>query len=252
MCVFTCIDISIYHIHVHAYMYIYKHIYIYAYIYIYIYIDLYEDVNFNENILTDLVEKSNKIFSCLCSRKLISEKELKYFTYSFKKATNLGKLYFLPKIHKPLSSVPGRPVTSNCGTPTEKISEFLDHILKPVMQESWSYIKDSGDFLKKVKHLGPIPDGAILVTADVVGLYPSIPHKAGLEALRRRLNKRETFEIPTEDIVQMAEFVLKNNFFEFNREVKRQKSGTAIGTKFAPPYACIFMDEEETEFLKSQ
>ena len=91
-----------------------------------------------------------------------------------------------------------------------------------------------------------------MVTADVVGLYPSIPHKAGLEALRRRLNKRETFEIPTEDIVQMAEFVLKNNFFEFNREVKRQKSGTAIGTKFAPPYACIFMDEVETEFLKSQ
>ena len=75
-------------------------------------------------------------------------------------------------------------------------------------------IKDCGDFLKKVKHLGPIPDEAILVKADVVGLYPSIPHKAGLEALRRRLNKRETFEIPTEDIVQMTEFVLKNNFFE--------------------------------------
>ena len=50
----------------------------------------------------------------------------------------------------------------------------------------------------------------------------------------------------------MAEFVLKNNFFEFNGEVKRQKSGTAIGTKFAPPYAGIFMDEIETEFLKSQ
>ena len=50
----------------------------------------------------------------------------------------------------------------------------------------------------------------------------------------------------------MADFVLKNNFFEFNGEVKRQKCGTAIGTKFAPPYACIFMDEVETEFLKSQ
>ena len=50
----------------------------------------------------------------------------------------------------------------------------------------------------------------------------------------------------------MADFVLKNNFSEFNGEVKQQKSGTAIGTKFAPPYACIFMDEVETEFLKSQ
>ena len=50
----------------------------------------------------------------------------------------------------------------------------------------------------------------------------------------------------------MVEFVLKNNFFEFNDGVKRQKSGTAIGTNFAPPYACIFIDEVETEFLKSE
>ena len=106
--------------------------------------------------------------------------------------------------------------------------------------------------MKKVKHLGQIPDGAILVTADVAGLFRSIPHKAGLEALKKRLNERGTFEIPTEDIVQMAEFVLKRIFFKFNGEVKRQKSSRAVATKFAPPYACIFMDKVETEFLKSQ
>ena len=97
-----------------------------------------------------------------------------------------------------------------------------------------------------------VPNGAILVAADVACLYPSIPYKNGLQTLRRRLNERETSEIATEYILHIAEFVLKNNFFEFNGEVKRQKSGTAIGTKFSPPYACIFMDEVETEFLKSQ
>ena len=50
----------------------------------------------------------------------------------------------------------------------------------------------------------------------------------------------------------MADFVLKNSFFEFNGEMKRQKSGTAIGTKFAPPYACIVLDAVETEVLASQ
>ena len=107
--------------------------------------------------------------------------------------------------------------------------------------------------MKKVKYLGQIPDRAILVTGDMLGLYPSITHKGGLEAQRRRPTKRETSEIPTEDIVQMAEFVLINNFFfEFYGEVKRRKSGTAIGTKFTPPYACIFMDEVEKDFLKIQ
>ena len=72
----------------------------------------------------------------------------------------------------------------------EKVSEFLDHQLKPVMQEEKSYIKDSGDFIARLKTLGKIPKGALLVTADVVGLYPSIPHKDGLKALRKRLRKR--------------------------------------------------------------
>ena len=57
----------------------------------------------------------------------ITEKELKYFSIEFKKATNLGKLYLLPKIHKRMFDV---PVISNCGTPTKKVSEFLDHVLK--------------------------------------------------------------------------------------------------------------------------
>ena len=87
--------------------------------------------------------------------------------------------------------MPGRPVISNCGTPTEKISEFLDTQLKPIMQKSWSYIKDSGDFIRKIKNLTDIPEGAILVTADVVSLYPSIPHQAGLEALKKALDERK-------------------------------------------------------------
>ena len=49
----------------------------------------------------------------------------------------------------------------------------------------------------------------------------------------------------------MTEFVLKNNYFEFNDKVKQQLSGTAISTKFAPPYNCIFMNQFETEFLES-
>ena len=58
--------------------------------------------------------------------------------------------------------------------------------------------------------------------------------------------------IPTEDQVKMAESVLKNNYFEFNSSFKHQISGTAIGTKFAPPCACIFMDYIEREFLKNE
>ena len=146
--------------------------------------NVYKSVEFKDKILSELVEKSNHFFKSLKARGIISEKELQHFTYKYKKTTSLGKMYLLPKIHKRLYDVPGRPVISNCGTPTEKVSEFLDHHLKPVMQEGDSYIKDTGDFLNKIKNINAIPKNAILVTADVVGLYPSIPHQAGLKALR--------------------------------------------------------------------
>ena len=92
----------------------------------------------------------------LKAKRKISDKQLKYLTYQYKKVTNLGKLYLLPKIHKGLAYVPRRSVISNCSTPTEKASEFLDHHLKPVMQKGKSYVKDSGDFINKIKELQSI------------------------------------------------------------------------------------------------
>ena len=57
---------------------------------------------------------------------------------------------------------------------------------------------------------------------------------------------------PTEELVKMAEVFLRNNYFQFNSNLKHQISGTAIGTKFAPPYACIYMDYIKNQFLKNE
>ena len=120
------------------------------------------------------------------------------------------------------------------------------------MQEGESYNKGTGDFLNKIKNINVIPENAILITVDVVGLYTSIPHQAGLEVLREALDKSKTHKVPKGKLVKMAEFVLKNNYFKFSDKVYQQISGIAAGTKFAPPYACIFMDQVESKFLQTQ
>ena len=99
---------------------------------------IYKDDTFNKKIIPNLTEKSNKIFENLKRRGFISEKQLKYFGFDFKNSCNLGKFYFLPKIHKRLLNVPGRPAISNGGTPTEKVSEFLDNHLQPIMRKGLS------------------------------------------------------------------------------------------------------------------
>ena len=73
-----------------------------------------------------MADSNNELLQNLKRKGSITEKALKYFTIDFQKATNLGELYLLPKIHKPLESVPSRPVISNCGKSTERVSEFLD------------------------------------------------------------------------------------------------------------------------------
>ena len=94
----------------------------------------YEKIRITEKDQVELVGKSKKLFSNLKRKNVTTENENNYFRFNFKKATNLDKLYLLPKIHKSLCKVPRQPVISNCGTPTEKVSEFLDHHLQPIMK----------------------------------------------------------------------------------------------------------------------
>ena len=80
---------------------------------------VYKDVNFDKDLIFNLTGKSNRLFESLKHRQLITVKEFKYFRFEFKKTCNLRKLYLLPKIHKRLSNVHGRPVISTCRAPTE-------------------------------------------------------------------------------------------------------------------------------------
>ena len=102
---------------------------------------VYKNISDSKGLILKLTKRSNKTFESLKWRGFISEKQLKYFSFDFKKACKLGKLYLLPKIHNRMFSVPGRPVISNRGTPTEKVSEFLDSHLQPIMRKGLSISK---------------------------------------------------------------------------------------------------------------
>ena len=156
--------------------------------------------------------------------------------------------YLLPKTHKSLHDVPSRPVISNCCFYTENISSFLADHLQPLAQRIKSYIKDTNHFLNKIKKIGKLPGGAILCAMDVVGLYPNIPHGEGLASLYKFLENRENKKISSDTLAELAETVLKK-IFEFDEKTFKQKRGTAIGIKFAPLYAILYMADLEENLL---
>ena len=81
----------------------------------------------------------------------------------------------------------------------------------PIIRNGNSYIRDSR--LEKIKSIRPLPDNAKLVTPDVMGLYTSIPHSAGLNSLKKALENRVNKQRHISDLVKMVRFVLSNNYF---------------------------------------
>jgi hypothetical protein len=158
-----------------------------------------------------------------------------------------GRFYCLPKIHKP--GVPGRPVCSCSGSLCENSSIIIDWFLKPLLPSIPSYLRDSYDFLDRLRSYGPLPADSLLVTLDVVALYPSIPHQDGLAALRSFLSDSRFDSKFVDGIVELSQFVLQHNFFEFDNRFYLQTKGTAIGTTMAVVYSVIFMHVFETNAL---
>ena len=87
-----------------------------------------------------------------------------------------------------------KPSTSNSTVssndhPTEILSQFVDYYLQPLIKPTNSFIKDTTDFLTKLKQLGHLPNNAFGVTLDVSSPY-DISHNEGIDARRHFLNTK--------------------------------------------------------------
>lgn len=158
-----------------------------------------------------------------------------------------GRFYLLPKIHK--LNNPGRPIVSGIGTVTEKISSYVDNIIREIPPTFPSYIKDTTHFLNEITDL-TLPDNSLLVTLDVASLYTNIPHAGGIESVISAYENSDCDKpVDSNTLSKLLRLILELNNFEFNDQHYVQVSGTSMGTKIGPNYANIFMGTLETKFL---
>ena len=87
-----------------------------------------------------------------------------------------------PKIHK--ERIPGRPVISSVNCLNSKISEYIDYHLQPIVIEIPSYIKDTSDFLLRLKPITEVPENFYLGILDVKSLYTSTLNSEGIKAVK--------------------------------------------------------------------
>jgi hypothetical protein len=95
-----------------------------------------------------------------------------------------------------------------------------------------------------------VPPNALLVTIDVESLYTNINNVEGLGAVAESFRNNPNPERSDEHILELLQLCLENNDFEFNDQWFLQISGTAMGKKFAPNYANLFLAKWEQEALE--
>lgn len=206
-------------------------------------------------IYKDTTPMVKNIVQSLYNKKFINAKQKTYLIGDTEPRAR--KFYMLPKIHKkpeawskPHEIPPGRPIVSDCGSETYHTAEYLDHFLNPLSIVHPSYIKDTYDFIQKIKSIR-VPFEATLFTIDIDSLYTNIDTKEGIQAIKNIFQKNPDPKRPDKEIVQFLEINLSRNDFIFNGEFYLQIKGTAMGKKFAPAYANIFMAEWEASALAS-
>nr|XP_029604681.1 uncharacterized protein LOC115190770 isoform X1 [Salmo trutta] len=167
------------------------------------------------------------------------------------------QFYLLPKIHKPPetwtipSEVPcGRPIVSDCGSESYRIAEYLDYFINPLSRKHQSFIKDTYEFVTKLKEIS-VPQETVFFSIDIDSLYTNIDTNLGLRAIKNIFHKYPDLDRPDGALLQLLELSLIRNDFEFNSNWFLQIHGTAMGKKFAPSYANIYMAEwEQSVFPK--
>ena len=85
----------------------------------------------------------------------------------------------------------------------------IDNHLKLKASQHPSYIKNTYDFIDKIKDV-LIPPNSLLITLDVESMYTNILHERGLESITERFKSSYL----DENVLELLELCLNSNDFD--------------------------------------
>ena len=158
-------------------------------------------------------------------------------------------MYGLPKIHK--KGVQIRPIISAVGTYNYKLVKYLDEVLKPLLNESEWILKDTFDFVNKIKSINPRAD-KFMSSFDVESLFTNIPTNETIEIILNRIYKddiKQFHGLTREDLNKLLVICTQKSHFQFNGEFFDQVDWVAMGSPLGPLFANIFMMDFEEKHM---
>lgn len=208
-----------------------------------------------QNELITLATDRDALAKLLLRDKYISKKDFNNIRNRPPKASSI---YFLPKIHKGIrvdtNTFAGRPILAAMASTTRDFDLFLADLTEPLLRLIPGSLQDTTALINDLESLGTLPEGCFLFSADVVGLYPSIPWDEGIKSATQfyaanfhillheaQINNR--MRPPNPRLFrQMLTLVVKKNILHLqNQQWFHQLSGTAMGCSISVYFANTFM-----------
>lgn len=203
---------------------------------------IYEVIPFDP--LQNCVNSISNSLSNLLKTNNISKK---LYSVLLPKNCKLGSFRLLPKLHKNKFSC--RPIINCRNHPSSNLALFLELILKPLVLNSFSYLKDSQNLIQTTHSL-TLPHDAFLHSCDFESLYTNINSHQCIELLTNYVNvniKCEHFSsLAFKNILELSLF---NNYFVFDYTYFLQKSGIPMGIICGPTLANLFLSILEEKWL---
>ena len=200
-----------------------------------------------EPIFQKNITKIKNILNNMLTQKFIDEDQFKFL--SGPEDIRPRNFYLLPKIHKPQSKWPqpgrmpeGRPIVSDVNSETYRISQYIDSFINPLACQHKTYIKNTYDFLSKIRNF-KVSDSYLLVTGDITALYTNMNLNRTIDCVKNLFTKNPDPNRPDSHLIELLEISLKNNDFQFIDNFYLQITGTAMGKRFAPALANIYLLE---------
>lgn len=161
--------------------------------------------------------------------------------------SRIPRMYGLPKIHK--TGIPLRPIVSCIMSPTYALSKFLNNILKPITNLRGFNVKDSFQFVERIRNID-VPDGYKMISLDVVSLFPNIPRDLALEIINEMWDSINTHtNINNTLFMSIVKFCLETSYFTYDGQCYSQIDGMPMGGPLSPIIADIVMDYAISKIL---
>lgn len=214
--------------------------------------NIYTTVELN---LNDLMNKYQQIVSLIKTNMNPSNMEFKTLKNLKVNSFRLPKFHIMPKLHKKLNNIdpsqlPSRPIVGAPCWFTTPISIFLDSTLQPLIKKLDHILKNSQSLIDKIKSIQLNPNiNNILVSFDVESLYTNIDLKTFPFIFDQLYIE---FDIDTKSIIHLINFIVHNNYIEYNNEIYQQINGIAMGTNAAVSLANLYLYVLVDKFLLKQ